>query len=404
MNISTERLLTRNFWLYGGMKIFTKRVFLPLVAIYLVEVGGLTLQQIALIATLFAVVSIGAEVPTGYFADRITRKASLTASAVLLMTMSVILALFPSFTGAILATIFEATGYAFLTGAAEALIHDTLVQQKREKAYTKIVARAQSIGLVGNIVLVAVVSATYKINPHLPFVLSIFAYGSLLGFVILLCEPPRARAVSEIHPMKDLLTSLRLFINRRTFLIFLAIGLISGFYNGSSDFVNLAFKDLGMAPSLLGVLFSASSAVAVIVSFNASFLKRMPLKYYQMFDLVLVTSMLIGIGLTKSLYFAIPAFLATVGFRRLRNIVYQHHLLDMFPGVKNKATLISTSSLFGRLNEVWLPLSFGYVIHRFGYYDGFVFISVIFLILVALVIIASDKNLQRSVKSYNDRR
>ena len=114
--------------------------------------------------------------------------------------------------------------------------------------------------------------------------------------------------------------------------------------------------------------------------------------------------MLIGIGLTKSLYFAIPAFLATVGFRRLRNIVYQHHLLDMFPGVKNKATLISTSSLFGRLNEVWLPLSFGYVIHRFGYYDGFVFISVIFLILVALVIIASDKNLQRSVKSYNDRR
>ena len=394
MNISTERLLTRNFWLYGGMKIFTKRVFLPLVAIYLVEVGGLTLQQIALIATLFAVVSIGAEVPTGYFADRITRKASLTASAVLLMTMSVILALFPSFTGAILATIFEATGYAFLTGAAEALIHDTLVQQKREKAYTKIVARAQSIGLVGNIVLVAVVSATYKINPH----------GSLLGFVSLLYEPPRARAVSEIHPMKDLLTSLRLFINRRTFLIFLAIGLISGFYNGSSDFVNLAFKDLGMAPSLLGVLFSASSAVAVIVSFNASFLKRMPLKYYQMFDLVLVTSMLIGIGLTKSLYFAIPAFLATVGFRRLRNIVYQHHLLDMFPGVKNKATLISTSSLFGRLNEVWLPLSFGYVIHRFGYYDGFVFISVIFLILVALVIIASDKNLQRSVKSYNDRR
>ena len=390
MNISTERLLTRNFWLYGGMKIFTKRVFLPLVAIYLVEVGGLTLQQIALIATLFAVVSIGAEVPTGYFADRITRKASLTASAVLLMTMSVILALFPSFTGAILATIFEATGYAFLTGAAEALIHDTLVQQKREKAYTKIVARAQSIGLVGNIVLVAVVSATYKINPHLPFVLSIFAYGSLLGFVSLLYEPPRARAVSEIHPMKDLLTSLRLFINRRTFLIFLAIGLISGFYNGSSDFVNLAFKDLGMAPSLLGVLFSASSAVAVIVSFNASFLKRMPLKYYQMFDLVLVTSMLIGIGLTKSLYFAIPAFLATVGFRRLRNIVYQHHLLDMFPGVKNKATLISTSSLFGRLNEVWLPLSFGYVIHRFGYYDGFVFISVIFLILVALVIIASD--------------
>ncbi len=399
MSNSTERRLTRNFWLYGGMKVFTKRVFLPLVAIYLVEVGGLTLQQIALIATLFAVVSIVAEVPTGYFADRITRKASLTASAALLMTMSAVLAFFPSFTGAILATIFEATGYAFLTGAAEALIHDTLVEQKREKAYTKIVARAQSIGLVGNIVLVAAVSATYKINPHLPFVLSIFAYGSLLGFVSLLYEPPRARTVSEIHPMKDLLTSLRLFINRRTFLIFLTIGLISGFYNGSSDFVNLAFKDLGMAPSILGVLFSASSAVAVIVSLNASFLKRMPLKYYQMFDLILVTSMLIGIGLTKSLYFAVPAFLATVGFRRLRNIVYQHHLLDMFPGVKNKATLISTSSLFGRLNEVWLPLSFGYMIHRFGYYDGFVFISVIFFILVAVVIIASDKNLHRTVKS-----
>lgn len=397
MNNTIERRLSRNFWLYGGMKIFTKRVFLPLVAIYLVEIGGLTLHQIALLATLSAVVSIGAEVPTGFFADRITRKSSLTVSAVLLMAMSATLAFFPSFIGAILATIFEATGYAFLTGAAEALIHDTLVKQKREKAYTKVVARAQSIGLVGNIVLVALVSATYKINPHMPFVLSIFAFGSLFSFVSLLYEPLMAKPVSAINPLKELLASLRLFVTKRTFLIFITIGLVSGLYNGSSSFKNLVFVDLGMAPSLLGIMFSASSGVAVILSFNASFLKRMPLKYYQLFDLVLATGTLIGIGLTKSLYFAIPAFLISMGFWRLRNIVYQHHLLDMFPNVKNKATLISTLSLFGSLNEVWLPLLFGYAVNVVGYYTGFTVISLIFFLCLVPLIIFADKISHRDI-------
>ena len=109
-----EQRLERNLWVYGLMKIFTKRVFLPLVAIYLVEVGKLSVGQVAILATISPLVSLLAEVPTGYFADRITRKASLFTSAFVLVLMSVALAVYPHFWGALLATLFESIGYAFL--------------------------------------------------------------------------------------------------------------------------------------------------------------------------------------------------------------------------------------------------------------------------------------------------
>ena len=391
MQTTTQRRLSRNIWLYGGMKVFTKRVFLPLVAIYLVDVGGLRLNQIAILATLFAVVSIIAEVPTGYFADRITRKASLTMSALFLMAMSSLFAFSPSFTGAVFATIFEAIGYAFLRGAAEALIHDTLVLQNRASNYTKIVARAQSIGLVGNIILVSIVSLTYKINPQMPFIISIFLYASLFILARNLYEPPRDKQYISSSSM-DLFASMRLFVTKETGLAFLVIGLLSGFNNGSTSFTNLAIKNLGISPGLFGMVFSAGSGAAVIMSIYAGRLRKMSLKHYQLLDLILVVGFIFGIGITQNLYFAIPAFIVSTGFWRLRNIVYQHHLLDMFPGTQNKATLISTLSFFGRMNEVWIPLVFGYTIGVIGYSKGFVYLSVGFtIILIPMIFYANRK-------------
>src|SRR5204863_9909779 len=101
--------------------------------------ADLTLAQIGFLATISAIISLIFEVPTGYFADRVSRRAALSVAGLLACTSSLIFAFAQSFPGAVTATIVEAMAYAFLTGASEALVHDTLVHQKREDDYPKII-------------------------------------------------------------------------------------------------------------------------------------------------------------------------------------------------------------------------------------------------------------------------
>ena len=384
-----EQRLERNLWVYGLMKIFTKRVFLPLVAIYLVEVGKLSVGQVAILATISPLVSLLAEVPTGYFADRITRKASLFTSAFVLVLMSVALAVYPHFWGALLATLFESIGYAFLNGAGEALIHDTLAAQKRTHDYSKIVARAQSIGLFGNMILLSTVGLTYKLNPRLPFIISIFAYLTLFGLISLLYEPMREYQEVHSNPVLDLFRNLKSFVTRRSFLFFMSVGVMTGIYFGVADFNNLIFKDLGMPTNLLGIVYAGSSLLAVGLSIGAAWLRRLPLFAYMMLDMVASLGVTLGIGLTHNLTFMIVASIINASFFRLRNIVYQHHLLDGFPLVRHKATLLSVLAFFGDLNELWVPALFGAVIVKAGYYKAYSINSaVLLLIMIPLALIA----------------
>lgn len=66
--------LEGNILKYNLYKTFTKRVFLPLIAVYLTTIGHVTLAQLGIIASITAVVSLVVEVPTGYFADKVGHK------------------------------------------------------------------------------------------------------------------------------------------------------------------------------------------------------------------------------------------------------------------------------------------------------------------------------------------
>lgn len=388
-----QKQLERNIRLYGLLKIFTKRVFLPLTTVYFVEVGGLRLQDIGLLASISALVSLVAEIPTGYFADRITRRASLLAAALLAGTATLFFAFFPSLPGAIVGSILEALGYAFLSGASEALMHDTLVHLKRIDDYPKIVGRAQSFGLIGNTVLVALVPLTYHFNKQMPFFLGTVAYCVLGLIAYKLFEPPRqtARQVNY-NPLKDLLRNLRLFVTRHTLLIFLSIGLLSGLYNSVSDLGTLVLKDLGLNPSYFGFVFAGASVVGIIGGFFIHHFRAVSLRAYTLFDTLIFTTYITLIGITHSLWFTIIGFAFYMGFWRLRNILYQHHLLKLFVNNEYKATLVSTLSFFSRGNEVWLPPLFAGVAASLGYYRSFSLIGLAsFAALVPMFLFATRR-------------
>lgn len=186
------KTLEGNITKYNIYKIFTKRVFLPLIAILLVDDGHLSLAQLGIIASVTALTQIILEVPTGYIADKWGHKKSIVFGS-LLSAISVLPYIFYiNFLGALIALVTFFVGYAFTSGALQALMHESLLALKREKEYTEIMGRAQSYGLLGNVVLVSLIPLTYSLNHKLPFI---------LGFVCLLIS--YLVAVSFVQPIRS---------------------------------------------------------------------------------------------------------------------------------------------------------------------------------------------------------
>ncbi len=112
--------------------------------------------------------------------------------------------------------------------------------------------------------------------------------------------------------------------------VFIGIGLIGGLYNTGSDFSNLIFKDLGADPSKLGIFFAASSVVGIIGGYIIHYLRNMSLRTYALIDVCVFVSYYAAVGLSRNLWVALVGFVLTMGWWRLRTILYQYHLLDYF--------------------------------------------------------------------------
>ena len=128
-----------NIQLFGVYKIFTKRVFIPLITIYATQQAGLNIQQIGFTAAGASVMSLLCDSTTGYWADVHGRRKSAQVGAAFAALGSLIYVIATNFAGILAASLVLAVGYSFLNGAMEALIHDSLVVLKQEDSFARAV-------------------------------------------------------------------------------------------------------------------------------------------------------------------------------------------------------------------------------------------------------------------------
>jgi MFS family permease len=378
----TESTARRNIRLFVVQKIFVKRVFIPITAIYFTEVAGFSLNDIALVAIVFAGSQLIAELPTGYFADRVARVTSIRLAAILNICSTLLYAFMPTTAGILTGIVIEAIGYAFLAGASEALLHDTLDWQKKGEQYTKVSSRAQSISLVANMILVAVIPLTYTIDKRLPFIFGTVAYICLLVTSLLMREVKRFSTASRSinwQIAKRLIT--------KKFAIFLLIfGMVSALQNAPVDYMNLTFRELGLRPEYLGWIYAAVSGFGAIIGPFIHHLKRLSLPWYMVLDGTLCSLQLI-ILLTGSLPIIIGVFILNFAFWRYRKIIYQDHLLNK-ERVEYKATMLSLLNNVSQVNELWLPVVFASMVGVFGLQSGLGYVGLASLPLIFLSFVA----------------
>ncbi|MCY3779194.1 MAG: MFS transporter [Chloroflexi bacterium] len=102
---------------------------------------GLTLVQISLIESIVIGTIFLMEVPTGILADRVGRKWSIFCSTFLLMCAEFIFIFARTFEWYVIIALLTGTGFAFASGAIEALVYDSLPEKGREDAMKRAMGR-----------------------------------------------------------------------------------------------------------------------------------------------------------------------------------------------------------------------------------------------------------------------
>lgn len=378
-----------NINLYVFVKVFAKRVFLPLAAIYFMDNVGFTIRDIGLMAAFYSIVQLLAEVPTGYFADRIGRIKSIRIGASLAALATIFYVIFHSKLGIFAGVFLEALGYSFMGGAGEALIHDSLVVKNQESLYTKILSKAQSTSLIANAILLALVPMTYAIDIRLPFIIGTVAYLSLLGVALQMQDLDNV--TTKERPS---LPNFSKIINKRNVALFaLSFGIISALYTASADMINIAIKEFGLRSEYLGWVYGLSSALGALIGPYIHHLQGIHLSRYILLDLAMLLSLYVAAYSGSAIFLSLTVIVA-VGFWRYRKIIYQSYLLTSYP-TSLKATLLSAMSNLEQLNSIWIPLTIAYVIHETSASDGLGIVGIFALCIAPIFYFSTLKFFRR---------
>jgi MFS family permease len=362
--------LERNITLYSWFKILIKRVYLPLITVYLVDIGHLGVDQLAIIATVTVFVQLALQIPTGYIADKYGNRVAVISGSIL-MTISPLCYMFmPNFAGGLAGAVVYFGGYSFLSGAIEAFIHDTLIALKREQDYSKIMGKAQSYGLIGNVVLISLVPATYVLNPNLPFILGFIAQVGMLVIALNFNFPPASHQVVSKNPIE----AIKKVVNLQNIAVFVFAGLMAGVTNQVPQYRELLFQDVGINVEYFGLLLAIGSVMGAILGWYIHiFDKISPNKFY-LLDLLIIFANLCLIGLTRNQFVVVAGFSLFVAYGRVRLIIVQAKLLKDLQHVY-KATLLSALSLFTNLGDMLVVTFLAGAILKYSYVTGYLYFS-----------------------------
>lgn len=366
MELTYQQQLERNIGKYSWFKVFTKRVYLPLIAIQLVSVGKVTVQELAIIAIVTSVIQVILQLPTGYIADKWGNKLAIVLGCAISATSPLFYIFMPNFIGGMLAAVLFFGGYSFQSGAIEAFMHDTLVALGKENEYSKVMGRAQSYGLIGNVVLITLIPATYAINNNLPFAIGFISLLIMLWLAISFTYPKNASEVKGKNPF----AAVRNIVTAQNIALFVFAGFMAGVANRGGEYRELLFKDIGIAVAIFGFLLALGSIVGAVMGRYIHVLDKLKPMTFYLFDLLFMSSCIVLIGITKSPVLAVIGFTLFAAYTRVRLIIFQAKLLHDIRHVY-KATLISALNLFTIIGEVGAITVLSQTIGFKGYTTGY---------------------------------
>jgi MFS family permease len=250
---------------------FCQRFHLYIHAYALLLTGrGLTLVQISLIESIVVGTIFLMEIPTGILADRVGRKWSIVLATLLMMSAEFLFIFAQNYAWYIIIALLTGTGFAFSSGAVEAIVYDSLPEDNRDDAMKKAMGRVNSMGQIA--FFISPIIGGFFIRDARPeyfipaIALTVFALFIGLIVSLTLREPSTEWSADKQNPIELFRGGISLLVNnsrlRRLALIVIFTSPFTGTLVTTLAAPHLVQNDV--SPFMIGVVLSVGSLLAAI--------------------------------------------------------------------------------------------------------------------------------------------
>lgn len=345
---------------------------------------GMNLFEVGLLEGIYHLTSFLMETPTGVVADIFGRKKSRLIGLIFIILSSIFMVVSTNFWGCAFAFILTALSNNFESGAAEAMVYDSLVLMDKEKSYMKITGKLEVVFQLASVVGLVIGG-----------VIGTFSYARIYVVVIgitliLICigwffhEPiieKESRKQGSIRTMlgAQYIDSYQVLKGNKKLIYIIVFGsIISTFLTLSFFYLQVAWKTSGFMEWNIGLFLAVSSVCGAFGGLIAEKVDRrfgdvVIMKYSPYLVAVLIPSFyFVRISIVS---FSILCILESIIFVATRDYINK-----LIPS-KMRATIMSFDSAVFSLCMISLFPVFGFVSDHIGINQTFLLLGSIFLIL-----------------------
>jgi MFS family permease len=175
--LNAQRPLERNIRIYYFFNTVLAAAFVVGNWIF-VWLRVMSNQQVGIVDAIAFAFGLVMEVPTGAVADLLGKRGTMIAAMFLAGAGWIIMGTGDTLTQLLLGFLVSQTGWAFYSGAAEALVYDSLVEMDQVGRFEQVISRGHSLHLVANVAATLIGGVMYLIHFRLPHL----AWGGLHMF------------------------------------------------------------------------------------------------------------------------------------------------------------------------------------------------------------------------------
>ena len=331
---------------------------------------GFSLFQIGLFEGIFHLTSMTMEIPTGAIADIYGRKISRILGVFLNMFHLLILAFSNNFWVIGLGFVFCALSYTLESGAGDALVYDSLLEDKNEKQFVKVNGRKEIIFQVSSMLAAVVGGYIASINHSLVF--KVMLGITIISLVLLSFlkettidkHPDGIKAKSK----DQYVDSFKYVLNNRKLILFIVVGNLLAFpvtvlfFYSQNYYIYLGYTEFHIG--IFMGLFALSAVVGAWIS------TKIHIKEVYLFTIIpIIMIALIWAYLTP---YSWIAFALLGAFESIMYIVILNHINHMIPSNK-RATILSISSMMFSLMMILVFPLVGLLSDLYSFKVGFTF-------------------------------
>lgn len=418
----------------------------PIFTLFLLRT--LSFTEVGTLGALYSALVVLGEVPTGYVADRLGRRASLALSVVFTVCSLAGFVVSQTFPAYVLFYAFWALARTFVSGSVDAWLYELLDARAEPGEFTRVRGRGIAVMRVTSVATMLGGGVLYAVDPTYPFLASVAL--NALGLVALYTLPgnrgygvepgdgsgddvgsegdadafdritlldalPLVREQFTRPPLRSVVLYAGLFfavvgaadtyvqpVARTLFERTLTDGVLTNqvFVGGALAAIGLGGRALPES-ALVGVLYAGFTAVAAVGSYYAGDVEARLGFGRALVAISLATALLLVLP-RRALALALPMFVAMRGSTTLLSPMVNGFLNDHIDAV-GRATTLSAFSMLTQLLRVPLALLAGVVGDAFGETASVAVLGAVFLVGAgvagALAVVGSERGIRERGQS-----